>query len=119
MSNNHYTYMGPGSNILPAVQYLRSKGATSESKAISLKDIESEDIKQLLKLNGQASMWIGVTPEGKYWVRFNLIAIFLIIFIFFIIGIITVAIITQLSFPSRFNQVQNEIKELRNEIVSE
>lgn len=90
MSDTH-TYVGPGANILPAIQYLRKNGATSEEKAISLEEVKSEDFKQLLKLNGQTSMWIGVTPEGKYWVRFSLIIAMVVVFSVFLIFILSEA----------------------------
>lgn len=86
MGNTNHTYMGPGANIWPAIKYLRSRGATSEANAISIEEIPSEDFKQLLKLNGQTSMWIGVTPEGKYWYRIQMI-FFYIFPVLIILGI--------------------------------
>jgi septin family protein len=69
MENTSHHYYGPGSNFWPAIKYLRKIGATSEEKAISLDQIESEDFRELLRLNSQTSFWIVVTPEGKYWAR--------------------------------------------------
>lgn len=114
MSNTN-TYMGPGTNILPAIQYLRKKGATSEKNAVSLDDIQSEDFKQLLKLNGQTSMWIGVTPEGKYWVRSSyMIVIVLIIFIF--LGMILLIAAFSTSIFSQFGDIQQRIQEAQQQL---
>ena len=93
MANSSHHYYGPGSNIWPAIKYLRSVGATSEEKAISLDTIESEDFRELLRLNSQTSLWIVVTPEGKYWARttslYLVYGIFILVFLailFFIIS---------------------------------
>lgn len=64
-----HRYYGPGSNFQPAMDYLISKGATSPEKAISLTEIESEDFRELIRLNTQTSHFFAVTPEGKYWIR--------------------------------------------------
>jgi hypothetical protein len=95
MSDNTYNrYYGPGSNIWPALRYLKKKGATSAAKAISLDQIESEDFRQLLRLNSQTSFWIVVTPEGKYWVRTTFLYISYGLFAIVFIGILLAIILT-------------------------
>ncbi len=112
MSDTH-TYVGPGANILPAIQYLRKNGAISEEKAISLEEIKSEDFKQLLKLNGQTSMWIGVTPEGKYWVRSSFIIVMVMVFSVFLIFIFFVAFFMLKNFSSVFDNAQKQIQKVQ------
>ncbi len=93
--SHYHRYYGPGSNLKPAMDYLISKGATSPEKAISLTEIESEDFRELIRLNTQTSYFFAVTPEGKYWIRENKlktqnillkgILIFFVIFLLFVL----------------------------------
>lgn len=99
--SNSTTYVGPGTNILPAIKYLRSKNATSESTAISLEDIKSEDFKRLIQLNAQTSMWIGVTPEGKYWLRSIWLYFFIILGVIFFITVLVIIIMVTSSVFTR------------------
>ncbi|MDD3474653.1 MAG: hypothetical protein PHP08_01980 [Candidatus Dojkabacteria bacterium] len=122
MSDTYNRYYGPGSNIWPAFRYLKSKKATSPAKAISLDQIESEDFKQLLRLNSQTSFWIVVTPEGRYWVRtgFLYISYGLFAIVFIGIALLMLSIFAKMDLPDsgffNFNSTKQEIEEQADEI---
>jgi sensor histidine kinase YesM len=94
MANTSHHYYGPGSNFWPAIKYLRKIGATSEEKAISLDQIESEDFRELLRLNSQTSLWIVVTPEGKYWARTTSLYLIYGLFILILLAFLFISIST-------------------------